>query len=286
MQNDQKRPKYLAVNQVNQCSSAVDVHREELDILGYTVIPSVYAASELEDIRSAFESVYEAQVTEIGGEEQLSLIGDKTKSRCMLAYDDAFVQLAAHTRIIEVLRATLGDYFQVVSQNGNANTEDLSRIDYGWHRDLTYQHFTSSRPLMLSVIMCLDDFNEHTGGTQVIPASHKIEPCPSEQFLEANQRTVSASAGSAIVIDSMLFHRAGINTTKHSRRGVVTIYGVPFIKQQISIPHQLGGRFKEDPLLAMLLGYDAMASESVLAWRQRAIEKNYKLQYHSAPAKE
>lgn len=286
MQNDKERPKFLAVNQVNECSSAVDLHREELQIFGYTVVPSVYASSELESIRNAFERVYEAQVAEIGGEEQLGLIGDKTKSRCMLAYDDAFVELAAHPRIVEVLRATLGNYFLVVSQNGNANTEDVSRIDYGWHRDLTYQHFTSSRPIMLTVIMCLDDFNEHTGGTQVIPASHKIEPCPSEQFLEANQLTVNAGAGSAIVIDSMLFHRAGINTTNNSRRGVVTIYGAPFIKQQISIPHQLGGKFKEDPLLAMLLGYDGMASESVLAWRQRAIEKNYKKLYHSAPAKE
>jgi len=82
---------------------------------------------------------------------------------------------------------------------------------------------------------------------------------------------VTAAAGSAVVFDSMLFHRGGVNTSARPRRGLNHLYGLPFVKQQIDLPRALGGRYSEDEALARFLGYESAAEESVVAWREKRL---------------
>jgi hypothetical protein len=56
------------------------------------------------------------------------------------------------------------------------------------------------------------------------------------------------------------------------RRGVNHLFGLPFIKQQISFPASLGGRYKDDPFLSKFLGYETEAAESVLKWRTNRLK--------------
>jgi ectoine hydroxylase-related dioxygenase (phytanoyl-CoA dioxygenase family) len=110
------------------------------------------------------------------------------------------------------------------------------------------------------------------GATVVLPGTHRIERFPSATVATEIERPVEAPAGSFLVFDSMLFHRAGHNTSTAVRRAVNHVYALPFIGQQISMPDILRGRYADDPALRRLLGYETNPAPSVDDWwaRRRA----------------
>ncbi len=63
-------------------------------------------------------------------------------------------------------------------QNGVINRPERVQAQTGWHRDLNYQHWVPSKPLAVSALVCLEDFNVETGGTAFLPSSHKFEAFP------------------------------------------------------------------------------------------------------------
>jgi ectoine hydroxylase-related dioxygenase (phytanoyl-CoA dioxygenase family) len=259
--------KSYGVRLSTQLQSDVDRYREEIMINGFTVVPDVLVESDLDEARRRIDAVYAAQADEIGGEENLRKINDALVGRCLLAYDDYFLSFATNEKIHGVVASLLGEYFTILQQNAVINAPTDKHYQSAWHRDLAYQHFVSSRPLAVSALFCIDHFSEITGGTYVLPGSHKTEPFPSPDFIRAHEQTINAPAGAALVFDSMIYHRGGINRSQGLRRGVNHLFGLPFIKQQISFPRSLAGKYKDDPALARFLGYDTEAAESVRQWR-------------------
>src|SRR3546814_6390326 len=82
-----------------------------------------------------------------------------------------------------------------------------------FHRDLPHQHFVSSRPLAINALFCIDAFLEANGATLVVPASHKEERFPTDGIVSATQTPVEAPRGSFLVLDAMVYHSGGVNTT-------------------------------------------------------------------------
>jgi ectoine hydroxylase-related dioxygenase (phytanoyl-CoA dioxygenase family) len=255
---------------------ANDAHLEELAIRGFTVIPDVVPANELAELRKALDAIYEIQKREPAGEFTLEDIQEENQVRAPLCYDEKFVEVARHPRIVDIVRRVLGNYFLIQLQIGIINAPKTENRQSIWHRDLLYHDYVSSRPLALSAMLCVDEFNTQTGGTMMIPHTHKVERMPSQEYIAKHAVAIDAKAGSFFIQDSMCFHQAGYNSSDNIRRGINTIYCSGLFKQQISLPTQLGGKYADDPFLAMLLGYDAEASDSVLAWRKRRFDKSKK----------
>jgi len=262
-----------AVREAHQNQTADDGHVEEIRNLGYTLVESGLSDDELQLIREKIDRIYELQVAELGGEENLKLINDANISRCLAGYDDYFVGLAAHPRIVSITTRLLGEYFILMSQNGIVNNPADEHYQVTWHRDLNYQHFVSSRPLAISALICIDRFSEETGGTYLLPASHKSEAFPSAEYVARHQQSISAPPGSILIFDSMVFHRSGNNTSGKLRRAVNHIYTLPLIRQQISLPRMLQGKFSDDPFLRKFLGYEAETGESVRQWRENKLQQ-------------
>jgi ectoine hydroxylase-related dioxygenase (phytanoyl-CoA dioxygenase family) len=169
----------------------------------------------------------------------------------------------------------LGDYHILNLQNGIINKPSKKHHQSSWHRDLPYQSWVCSRPLGLNALFCINDFTIETGGTYVLPHSHRFENFPSSEYVKNNEMPVIAPAGSVIIFDAMLYHRAGENTSLQIRRGINHLYTIPLIKQQISIPSAL----KETSITApqeirRLLGFDSVEPKSVLEWRKRRLNNS------------
>lgn len=245
-----------------------DFRVEEITRVGYTVIESGLTADELRETRERIDRVYARQLEEIGGAAELRRMNDANLARCLVGYDEFFLKLAAHPRLVRLCELLLGEHFTLMSQNAILNQPSDEHYQVTWHRDLNYQHFVSTRPLALSALYAVDDFSEETGGTHLIPASHKAEVFPSPEYVRAHERQISAPAGSILVFDAMVYHRSGHNRSGRVRRAVNHIYTLPLIKQQISLPHMLRGKFSDDPFLARFLGYETQTGESVQQWRE------------------
>ena len=266
-----------AVREVHQNTDECDARAEEIRNIGYTVVESGFSAEELQLIRKKIDDTYDLQVREIGGADVLNRINDADLVRCIIGYDDYFLRLATHPVIMAVSRKLLGENFILMSQNAIINRPVDGHYQLTWHRDLNYQHYVSSRPLAFSALYAIDDFTEETGGTWLIPASHKSEPFPSPDYVRRHGKQMIAPAGSILLFDAMVYHRAGVNRSGRLRRSVNHIYCVPMIQQQISLPSVLGGKFSDDPFLRMFLGYDTETGQSVQQWRARKLAQAERL---------
>ena len=249
------------------------IHIESIRLAGYTVVPGGFTSDRLAELGSRLDAVLARQAAEFGGPERLALIGDALTARCPLAYDETFLQLAAHETILTLCRRLLGDYVVLLQQNGVINPSRAEHTQNAYHRDLPYQHFVSSRPLAIGALLCIDAFRPSTGATMVLPGSHRVERFPSEAVTNKLEVAVEAPAGSFIVFDAMLFHRAGHNVSGVPRRAVNHVYGLPILAQQVSIAALVPEACAMDPAMAKLLGVDAAPAASVAAWRERRLER-------------
>jgi ectoine hydroxylase-related dioxygenase (phytanoyl-CoA dioxygenase family) len=255
-----------------QAQSTVAQWAERIRLAGYVVVPGGFSSADIADFSHRLDRVMDRQVEEFGAD-RLAAIGDTLTARCPLVYDEAFVRLAAHPDVLALARELLGDYIVLMQQNGVINPAGQQHTQLSYHRDLPYQHFTSSRPLAISALFCIDPFRPETGATTVIPASHRMEAFPSDQVAAALDTAVTAEPGSFIVFDSMLFHRAGANRSDRPRRAVNQVYSVPVIAQQISLAEAMPSTYASDPALARLFGFEVAPARSVTAWRERRLAR-------------
>jgi ectoine hydroxylase-related dioxygenase (phytanoyl-CoA dioxygenase family) len=269
MKNDQS---YGVIRQA-KISDSIDLNIEELKINGFTLLENVLSEEDLTSCRSKLDSVY-SQQEKIIGKDKLKSIHEENLVRAPLIYDDYFVGIAANDKILEIVKTLLGEYFILHLQNGIINKNNEEHHQSSWHRDLPYQEFVSSKPLAIGALFCIDDFTTESGGTFVIPFSHKVEIVPSQEYVEKNKLQILAKAGSVLLFDSMLFHRAGYNSSTFTRRAINNVYVVPIIKQQINLPIALKGKYAENKILAKLLGYTSNTPSDDVEWRSRRLKND------------
>ena len=248
--------RHYGVKEQTISTTAIDHAIESLRLLGYAVVDANLTAAELEGISDAFDRAKAASEARFG-RERLAASDEHNTIRVPMAYEEAFTSLARNAVVMEICRRLIGDVFILNQQNGVINPPRGERYNQGsYHRDLPYQHFVSSRPLAINALFCVDPFMHENGSTFVIPGSHRQEAFPSDGSVRALEKQVAAPAGSFIVLDCMVYHSGGVNTTDKPRRGVNHVYTIPLLKQQISLRTALGNGFTDDAQLRRLLGFD------------------------------
>ncbi len=257
------------ISRSERAEDALGVQVEELRRDGYTLIDSGLSEPQLAALRAGLEAVYRTQVEEIGGEDALRRCSDANTARCPLVYDDDFVDVAANPHLLALIRAMLGENFVLLQQNGLLNRPGNTHYQARWHRDLSYQHWISTEPIAVNALLALDPFTVSTGATCVVPGSHMHPEFPSDTFVRKHEKSLEAPPGTFLVLDAMLFHRAGLNVSQKPRRGLNHLIGRPFLGQQFDLPALLEGRYAEDPLLARYLGYRWGPAPDVTAWRKQ-----------------
>ncbi|MBM4200306.1 MAG: phytanoyl-CoA dioxygenase family protein [Gammaproteobacteria bacterium] len=262
---------YGAVEQT-RVDSDIGRHVEEIRLTGYTIVPSLVDGADLVEWRDRIDMTYRRQEDEFGAD-ALRSIDELDLCRAPLLYDRDFIQLASHPYVMAVVRCLLGDWFILNLQNAIINRPGTFHHQGSWHRDLPYQNFVISRPLAINALFAIDEFSAETGATMLMPFSHRMEVLPSDDYMERHRVGACAPAGSVVIFDSMLFHRAGSNSSSGVRRAVNHLYTVPIIKQQYDIPAALGESYAADPDLARLLGYTARVPRDDRSWRRARAAK-------------
>ncbi|MDR6383862.1 phytanoyl-CoA dioxygenase family protein [Paraburkholderia caribensis] len=257
-------------------SDATDEAIAELRVNGYTVLDSGLSPDFVESLREGLERAYARQIEEIGNEEMLRAMNDADIARCMLAYETDFLTVATTAPLLEFAKRALGPEFVLLMQNGILNRPDRENYQARWHRDLNYQHWTSSKTLAINALLCIDPFTIQNGATYVLPGTHHVAQFPTDAFASKFETQIEAPAGSYLILDAMLYHRAGINQSKNVRRAVNHVIGLPFMAQQIDLPAAMASKGiapPKDPAIAKYLGYRWSPASDVAAWRSRRIDK-------------
>jgi len=254
----------------------LDLQVEEIARNGYTILENRLNQADIKYAIKKIDEIYESQIKDCGGEEALIEIGEHGLARNLLQYEEFFLKLITHKDVLALMQHFLGEYYTLFQFNGNLNIPGLPATSTPWHRDMTFRHFTSSRPVALTTIWVLDEFNEENDGIAILQGTQKHDLFPSFEYVEKYQKKLYAKAGSAIVLDGMFFHRSGFNNSGERRRTCQGMYTLPMISQQICIPHTLKEKYKDDPFLRQFLGYNNIQQSSVLKWRQEKLENKRK----------
>mgnify|MGYP003956295219 CR=1 FL=1 len=264
------------INERYIANNAFDLHVEEIKRNGYTVLTNQLNADRTAYVRRRMDEIYDAQITDFGGEEALIEIGEHGLARNLLEYDEYFLDMIINEYILKVVRYFLGEYFILHQFNGNLNISGLPATSTPWHRDITFRDFTSSRLISMTVIWVIDEFNELNDGISILPGSQKHDCFPSFEFADKYKKKLYAKEGSIIILDSMFFHRSGFNNSGHHRRICQGMYSLPFMGQQISIPKTLQNKHSNDPFLRQFLGYNNIQQPSIYDWRKEKLDNKRK----------
>ena len=222
------------VSEQNNISSEIDKNIEDVCINGFTVLNNCFKESEIEEISKSFDNTKE-KFYKLYSYTHLQSLNEHNGIRAPFLIDKTgiFVKLATNDKLLQLVSTLIKGSFYLNQQNGIINPVGNIYNQGMWHRDLPYQHFTSSSPLGINALYCVDDFTLENGSTFVLPGTHKVTKFPSDIFVEKNAKQITAKAGSYVVLDCMIFHSGGINNSSNDRRAVNNVFTIPHIKKQI-----------------------------------------------------
>ena len=236
------------------------------------VVPNTLINAMLEDMRNAYHVCRKIQETNGIPENNEGTVHH------LVELGQSFVD---YLLLSEQLNPYLESYFAgkyiLNSFGGNINQKNIISYANNIHRDI--RSFSGDLPLLLNTLVMLDDFTEDNGATYLMSGSHRTAPTlPSESDFHAVAEQAVAKAGSVLVFNSNLWHRAGKNITNKPRRSITPMYCKPFMKQQYDYSRALGydNLANASDWLKQVVGYNARIPAQLSEWYQPKENRMYK----------
>ena len=144
------------------------------------------------------------------------------------------------------------------------------------HRDIRF--FSGDFPLMLNMLIMVDDFNLDNGATYLLPKSHLTDEKPTEKIFYENSDRIIGGRGDILCFNSNLWHAAGVNKTNEERRALTITFTKPFMKQQFDYSRAIGYKNIEklSDKLKQLLGYYSRTPSNLNEWYQKPEKRFYR----------
>lgn len=147
----------------------------------------------------------------------------------IINHDQTFVPYLTDRRLTGPVESLFGAFWRISGTSAIANHPGNDR-GY-WHADWPFNQTNAAHipvpyadaVIKLSTLWVLTEFNPTTGGTLVVPGSHRNPSNPSggdgfdREAVHPDERQLSAPAGSVILFDSRLWHCVATNHSDEPR---------------------------------------------------------------------
>ena len=207
----------------------------ELDLFGFTVLPSVLGEQEVGKLASLLDEADAA----IG----VDYVYDGAYARlvpCVPAIANDFLPLIDHPAVLPILEAVLGE--DIVLGSMNARILRPGDPMQGLHSDIPAVHRrVTGHPVMLQAVWMIDGFTSDNGATNLVPGSHRANaPMPPPGKPIPYILAPTGPAGSVLIFNGQCWHGGGANASQSRRRAIFGHYRVgPWM------------RFQTDPALSI-----------------------------------
>lgn len=253
-------------------------YKTELNLYGYTIIKSFFSDEFCCEINKSIEESY-ILYRKIQIENQVDNKIDGTVHHLLATNDNIFLDLLyklTERDIYTLIKEYFNGNFILNSYGGVKNIKSLPSYVSNIHRDIRF--FSPEFPLMLNLLIMLDDFTIDNGATYLLPGSHLIKEKPiNEIFYEKSHRAIG-KRGDLLIFNSNLWHAAGINYTDLERRAITLTFTKPFMKQQFDYSRLLGyDRIEKLNLeIQQILGFFSRTPCSLNEWYQKPENRFYR----------
>ena len=210
--------------------SQTDKYVEQIRRDGYCVVEGMIGAADLDRVRDDAIRVTHKDKRyrpELGG---IAVAQDLINS------SQVFAPFLVSPPLIAVIKALLGPLPRVTSASALVSYPGNEQGD--WHTDWPYSvEFSDYMPtpypditMHLSTLWMLTPFNSMSGGTRIIPGSHRWGDSPNHRegfdpfSLHPDEVQVEGEAGSALVWDTRAWHAIASNRSGEPRVAIVARY--------------------------------------------------------------
>ena len=208
----------------NRLRSTIDAAVQEVRRFGWCILKDIIPAAEADRICMKVLRVA-AEVRE-GVGQTLGLIN----------FEQSFAPYLAHPRILGLAEAFFGPFIRISETAAVVNHPGNPRGR--WHADWPFNQGFAVRIqapypdtlLHLGTLWSLTPFSRSTGGTWILPGSHRLPHNPTGDLTlepgspRPGEEQVSAPAGSVIAYDSRLWHATATNRSPKPRVALAIRY--------------------------------------------------------------
>jgi hypothetical protein len=214
-------------------ATELQAHLEAIENDGYTVLENVFSLERANDYKSLIrniesETLHPLEPGEV--EEDSSFY----RTSGLLRIDPIFWDVPIDPTVTQVVEGVLGQDFLLSTFTGIDLKPNWNTIQ-PLHPDdaLLPVPRPHPSPIGCTVMWVIDAFNEHTGGTRLLPGSHR-EPLDLlfSQDTERLRHTIQPEMrpGSVLVFDHAIFHGASDNHSDDWRLGLQVSYHVGWVR--------------------------------------------------------
>ena len=192
---------------------------EELDGVGFTVVPGPVPTDELDHLRAA----YDAAVSRAASDD-VKVASSTTRVRDFVNRGPEFDRLYLHPPILKACCRIINEPFRLSTMHARTLRPDLpaQKLHVDFERD-------SHGWPMVGFIFMVDDFRNDNGATRFVPSSHLWSEVPPDLLgnLKADypgQTLACGPPGSMIVFNGSVWHGHTVNRSGQLRRSIQGAY--------------------------------------------------------------
>ncbi len=240
-------------------ASALAEHGYNMATRGYSVIPAMLEPSQRDRLKG--ELARALAEYRPGPTEQSR--NDRYLMHDLLCRDAMFGRLLEDERLQELLAPLLGASW--IMYAFTSSSLPPQGTNYGNRIHVDSPRWVPGYAFNVGVMWALDDFTGDNGATQVLPGSHHSPATPSAEFFDRHCVRLTCGAGSMIVFDGRLFHRAGENRTGTWRHALTMNACRSFMKQRFDWVRFIPGSIAEglSPQARRIVGFDTRLPTSL-----------------------
>lgn len=224
---------------------SIEEKLHQLKMNGYCVLEGIIPADKIDEVRksvvaaqAAHHEKAEAELAKTRSRGHRVGVQGVANLRGIINETQTFAPYLADERIMALTDALFGSYVRISCTDCVINYPGNER-GY-WHSDWPYNqtnatHIPAPYPdtiMHLSTIWMLTPFGPKTGGTYIIPGSHRTDDNPSAAGIAGidpdapypTETQVSGPAGSVLPYDSRLWHAVPPNRSDKPRVAIIVRY--------------------------------------------------------------
>lgn len=215
-------------------SAMTDAQRIAFETNGFLVIENALSPAELERVRTAAdhaEKVWRADP---------SLPGVRGKALEEVAgqinYDDELLKLMWHPNVFPIVKEVVGPDVTMIDNSYYITPPHTPKTHADWHHDVgLIGVYHPMSVMMVKVFFLLTDVNANSGGTAMVPGSHRLPmdfkfPHVDDPKNMPGSVQMTGKAGTAYLFNGRVFHAAVNNDSDHPRKVLIYNYGHLWMK--------------------------------------------------------
>jgi ectoine hydroxylase-related dioxygenase (phytanoyl-CoA dioxygenase family) len=200
----------------------VETRKQQLDKLGFLVLPEFIRPELLAELRERAERLWEQEGDDAGSEFRPE---PGTRRLANLVDKGAiFAEIVTMPEILDCIEHVIGPNFKLSSLNARS-TNPHNGESQPWHADVGAVADESGY-WVCNTIWMLDDFTVENGATRMIPRSHAWRRLPDPGITDSlpDEELVTGKAGTVVIMNTHMWHGGTANRTDRCRRALHGFY--------------------------------------------------------------